>query len=153
MKQKCIKCKQIFEPSKEDEVAQIGVIKRNGLTPEVLCDMLSLTFGQCADGDSHLTTYDDEDRRKVAKIITDYDEEKAKLENIRKKANELGNNEKDLLNQLMIVRKEVQDSTRKIVDSEEKIKTVLCDYEAMTNTDDIEFYRTVKIETKDTEVK
>jgi len=150
MKQKCIICGIVLEPSKENEIAQIEFVKRNKLDPSVLCPILVPTLGECKDGGLHETKFEDEDRQRMVNIISDYDGEVAKLDNERKHNGILVNKKEEILTQLRQISEEIRESTHNIVESEGDIETILVDYEAIANTKDIDFYRKMpnKEETK-----
>lgn len=143
MKQKCIICGEILEPTKENEIAQIEFVKRNKLDPSVLCTQLVSTLGTCKDGSLHETVFDDDDKSRMANVISDYDSEIVTLEKERKQNGELVKRREEILVQLKLVGGEIRESTEKIVDSEIDIETILTDYEAISYTKDIEFYRNI----------
>ena len=148
MRQKCIICGSILEPSKENEKAQIEYLRRNKLPPSELCTQLASTLGECKDGGNHETTFDSEDRKRMANIIVAYDTE------ILKKNDEVSHNRTliakrdEILKQLRQVGDDLRSSAEKIAESECDIETISIDYEEISGTSDIDFYRKVAEETK-----
>ena len=149
MKQKCMICGEILEPTKENEIAQIAYITRNKLPPSELCTQLVSTLGKCKDGGLHEPTFEPEDRKRMVNTIANFDSEVSKLDNERKKNVELVNKREQIIEQLHQIGDMMRASADNIAESEFEIETILTDYEAISSTKDIEFYRTIVEEIKE----
>jgi len=152
MRQRCIVCGMVLEPSKENEITQIEFLKINGLPPSELCTQLISTLGTCKDGGHHETTFEPEDRQRMANIIVDYDSEVSLLGKERQHNVELVTKREEIILSLRQIGNGIRNSAEKIVESEIDIETILTDYEAISSTKDIEFYR-MTVSDKKEEVK